>query len=103
MTPFDVQMSYIPWVVGARIKLMRHVDFGTEDQIRGKGPENGGGSGWRLGRRRRVRDYSSVDDSFQNVPDFGTAVSSISVSPLTKFSLELFCFSWDNNTSNLHN
>ena len=57
---------------------MRHIDFGTEDQIRGySAADVPGRSRWRAGQRRRTRDY----DNLNNLPDFSDAVASIGVSP----------------------
>ena len=67
---------------GARVKIMRHIDFGTDDQIRGRISDEPGQKRWRVGQRRRERDYNDMADGFQNVPDFGTAVESITVSSI---------------------
>ena len=72
---------------GARVKIMRHIDFGTDDQIRGRISDEPGQKRWRVGQRRRERDYNDMADGFQNVPDFGTAVESIAVSICTSHSI----------------
>ena len=59
---------------------MRHIDFGTPDQIRGRYPSQGAGWGWRVGRRRREHEVIDVDRSFQDGPDFNAAVTSVAVS-----------------------
>ena len=77
---------------GARIKVMRHIDFGTEDQIRGRNIDTPSRNQWRVGQRRRTRNYNDVADNFQNVPDFGQAVASIGVS--FNHIISLSSFSW---------